>query len=99
MKREEVRDTVSKRTPKNPQNIFCQFWNISKIRKIINNQEGTPGGQKTPGRAWQPGAPRWVVPTLGTYRTPFFFLFFFTKIKIFIYPPPEPIDHRIMEKS
>ena len=28
LKKEEVRDTVSKWTPKNPQKYFYQFWNI-----------------------------------------------------------------------
>ena len=50
--KEEVRDTVSKRTPKICKIIFCQFWNITKIRKIRNNPEGTCGGHKTTWRAW-----------------------------------------------
>ena len=51
-------------------NIFSQFWKITKIWKIRNYQESHPGGHKTPGCA-----PRWVVPTSGTFPTPFFVRF------------------------
>ena len=45
-----------------------------------------------------PGAPRWVVPTSGTFRTPFFYRLLVCQDKN-LYIPPEPIDHRIAEKS
>ena len=86
---------VSKRTPKNPQKYFLTVLEFKKIRKIRNNQEGTPGGHKTPGRAWQ--APRWVVPTRGTFQTSFFYSLRVSQDKN-LYIPPEPVDHRIAEK-
>ena len=48
MKKEEVRDTASKQTPK----IFSLSFGIyQKLGKIRNYQEGHPGGHKTPGHA------------------------------------------------
>ena len=79
-----LRDTVSKRLQKICKNIFCPFWNIKKIKKIINSQERTPSGHKTPGQA-RPGewCPPWVPSGLH-----FSSVFLFSKIKkIFIYPP------------
>ena len=77
---------VSKQTPKIRKNIFCQFWNILKIRKIRNNQEGQA-------RRAQVGCAH-----LGYLPDSVFSVCLFPKIKN-LYIPPEPIDHRIAEKS
>ena len=47
----------------------------------------------------QVGAPRWVVPTWDTFRTPFFYRLLVLQDKKNIYILPEPVNHRIAEKS
>ena len=56
-------------------------------------------GTRHQGVPGMPGAPRWVVPTWDTSRTPFFFLVLVLYDNKNLYILPEPVDHRIAEKS
>ena len=65
---------VSKRTQKNPQKyFFISFGIFKKFGNKETSRKRPLVGTRHQGTSGMPGAPRWVVPTWDTFRTPFFY--------------------------